>query len=789
MSTKYFLEKFSLVTELPCLEIYDGVILPGETGVVEVERNDNISAVHYAEATQQSDKFVICVSRDSNNKWNSYGVVSRIINVLVFNDSRLKIMLQPLFRVNVSNPYRSQDKSCLLGKLESLPAEDVAHKRLKVLLKKSWSSYISAARGKASGADDKFIKIDYIEDLAFRMAGHLISLSTEERESLLNSSSAEELVKATVILIEREKEFCLVEEELNESIRKEMDKDNKDYAREKKLKILQKELGGAANVDMFEMAQKIEALPLTENNRKKVNSELKKLEYLHQSSPEYSLTMHYLNWVLYIPWGRLKQTEPIITKAEKILNRDHYGLEKTKERVLESLAVQLRTGDVSGNILCLMGPPGVGKTSIGQSIADATGRTFVRIALGGVKDEAEIRGHRKTYIGSMPGKIVNAIKNAGNLNPCILLDEIDKISSDFRGDPSSALLEVLDPEQNFRFNDHFMDLDIDLSKVLFVATANSYDIPSPLLDRMEVIELTGYTELEKIAIAQKYLIPKSLRKHGLSKDELKLNKSSLVHMIRHYTREAGVRELERTIDKVSRKRVRELLEKREYNAGLSPNELPKYLGVIQFTDEPSLKKSMIGVSQGLAWTSSGGAMLSIETALFPGQGKLIKTGSLGDVMQESIQAAISVVRSIGGKHKFDDEFFDNNDLHIHLPEGATPKDGPSAGITLCTAIVSLITKIPVRMDVAMTGEINLRGEVLEIGGLKEKLLAALQCNIKEVIIPKENARQLDEIPAEVKSGLKLHAVENINQVLDIALSKTLTRNSWPKKKKKTEDKK
>lgn len=783
MPARDLLEKFSGVTELPCIEILDRVIFPGDTGVFEIDRPENISAIEYAEQYQANDKYIVCIGRYETGGWHKFGVVTRIVNVLMFNDARVKIMLQPIFRTIVELPYRANNNRCWLTMFDIQSVKVDENARLQSMLKKSWAAYIKSIKGKVAGADDKFPKPNGIEDLAFRMAGYIISITSEEREILINTETTDNLVRQVIFFIEREKEYYILDERLNESVREEIAKDNKQFALEKKLNILQREMGTNVNKDILDLSEKLSKLPLSENNRKKINSELKKLEHMHQSSPEYSLSLHYLNWVLEIPWEKNKQVETSLANARKILDRDHYGLEKTKERILESIAVHMRTGKMFGSILCLIGPPGVGKTSVGQSIADATGRSYVRIALGGVKDEAEIRGHRRTYIGSMPGKIVKALKIAENSNPCILLDEIDKISADFRGDPSSALLEVLDPEQNFRFNDHFMDLDIDLSNVLFIATANSYNIPTPLLDRMEVIDLSGYTETEKTAIVQKYLIPKSMIKHSLSIKELKIPKSVIQSIIKLYTRESGVRELERMIDKISRKRVLEILESKEYEISISGKLLHKYLGPEIYQAEHIMKKPMIGISQGLAWTSCGGVMLSVEASALPGRGKVIYTGSLGDVMQESIQAAITLSRKIAAEYNSDPEYFENIDLHVHLPEGATPKDGPSAGITLCTALISMMTKVPIKQDIAMTGEINLRGEVLEIGGLKEKLLAALQAQANEVIIPKENTKDLEEIPQEVKDGLLIHAVEDIKQVLALALTKKLLKSDWPKKKK------
>ena len=789
MPTKDILERFSSITELPCLEILEGVIFPGDTGVIEVDRPENINAISYADHYQLKDKFILCVGRYEDGSWHDFGVVARIINILTFNDARIKIMLQPIIRVKLDMPYRSRDNTCWLTIVSIDSFKDVPNKRLQTILKKTWTSYINSAKAKVPGAEDKFPKITGVEDLAYRMASYLMSLTVEERENLINTPVTEELIQQVIIFIDREKEFYILDNHLNESVREEIAKDNRDFALDKKMKLLQKEMGNNINQDVVDLVEKLAALPLSENNRKKVDAEIKKLEHTHQSSPEYSLAMHYLNWVIDIPWDNIKSTESSLASAKKILDRDHYGLEKTKERILEAIAVQLHTKKMFGSILCLMGPPGVGKTSVGQSIADATGRSYVRIALGGVKDEAEIRGHRRTYIGAMPGKIVKALKIAENSNPCILLDEIDKMSADFRGDPSSALLEVLDPEQNFRFNDHFMDMDIDLSKVLFIATANSYNIPTPLLDRMEIIDLSGYTELEKIAIAQKYLLPKSMRKHGITNKELKLQKAALQSIIRLYTRESGVRELERMIDKLARKRVREILEEKDFEVTITSKLLLKYLGSEVYNEELVLKKPTIGVVQGLAWTSCGGAMLSVEAVALPGRGKLLHTGSLGDVMQESIQASITLSRKVASEYSCDPDYYEGIDLHVHLPEGATPKDGPSAGITLCTALVSMMTNIPVKQTVAMTGEINLRGEVLAIGGLKEKLLAALQAKITDVLIPKENVKDLEEIPAEVKEGLNIHPVESISEVLSLALTKKLTKSVWPKKKKQKKESK
>lgn len=768
--------------DLPCLIINKGSMLPGETGIVNVEKQHDLNALKYAEETQSSEIYVYCVS-EVNGQFSSYGVIARVVEFLVFQDERIKMMLQPIFRYKANTPIMDANNGCWLVNAPIVPAFRPKNEHLRHFLWKKWLSYVDVVKGNMSSSDESFKSYDVAEDLAYRILSNLVSLSPDERHNMLNIQAIDELAKAVAFVLEREKDIFLLEEEITDSVKRELEQENKKYIQRKKVELLQKELGGDCPPELESLELELSDLPLTDANRKKVDAELKKLSHTPVASPEYSLSQHYLNWVVDIPWGKYSEANPTIEEAKGVLDKDHFGLDKAKDRILESLAVQIRTGKISGSILCLMGPPGVGKTSLGESIAVATDRKFVRIAVGGVKDEAEFRGHRRTYVGAMPGKIIKALKSAGTMNPCVLLDEIDKMGSDFRGDPSSALLEVLDPEQNSRFNDHFMDMDIDLSKILFITTANTWDIPAPLLDRMEVIELSSYTETEKISIAQKYLVKKSLHLHGLASKEIRISKTIIQKIIKLYTKEAGVRELERMIHKILRKRVREILEGKEFNVALKQVDLYKYLGVPIYDEELMLKKSLVGVSQGLAWTRYGGALLNIESAAFPGQGKLSNTGSLGDVMQESIQAALTVTRTIGAKYNMDETFFDKMDIHVHLPEGATPKDGPSAGITLCTALISMITKVPVKSNVAMTGEINLRGEVLAIGGLKEKLLAALQAKISDVMIPKDNAREIEELPEEVKAGVKIHVVENIDQVLNIALLRALRKSDFPKKEK------
>ncbi|MBI1954169.1 MAG: endopeptidase La, partial [Proteobacteria bacterium] len=538
------------------------------------------------------------------------------------------------------------------------------------------------------------------------------------------------------------------------------------------LKAIQKELGDGeeAKDEFSEFDSQIKKIKLSKEAREKCLGELRKLKSMNQMSAEATVIRNYLDWMLNIPWQQRSRIKKDLKEAESILNRDHYGLEKVKERILEYLAVQSRVGKVKGQILCLVGPPGVGKTSLGKSIAEATGRHFVRVALGGVRDEAEVRGHRRTYIGSMPGKIVQGMRKAKTSNPLFLLDEVDKLGSDWRGDPSSALLEVFDPEQNHSFNDHYLEVDYDLSDVMFVTTANSLRIPQPLLDRMEVIRLPGYTEGEKLEIAKNYLLTKQIQLHGLKKGEFSITDDALRSLVRYYTREAGVRNLEREIANLCRKAIKEILTKKETSIKITPKNLKKYAGVERFHFGQAEEEDTVGVTTGLAWTEVGGDLLSIEVVSMPGQGKTLITGKLGDVMQESVQAAISFVRSRAQDFGIDSSYFEKRDFHIHVPEGATPKDGPSAGITIATSIVSTITSIPVRKDVAMTGEVTLRGRVLAIGGLKEKLLAAHRGGIKVVIIPHDNEKDLVEVPDNVKKGLKIIPVKTVDEVLNIALT-------------------
>ncbi len=616
-------------------------------------------------------------------------------------------------------------------------------------------------------------RIDDVDRLADTMAAHL-PVSIRHKQNALELANVQERLEYLLGMMESEADILQVEKRIRGRVKKQMEKSQRNYYLNEQIKAIRKEMDGGENEDTIDeveqLHQKVEAAGMPADVRDKVENELQKLKMMSAMSSEATVIRSYIEWMIQVPWHQRSKVKKDIVKAQQVLDTDHYGLDRVKERILEYLAVQARLNKVKGPILCLVGPPGVGKTSLGQSIANATGRKYVRMALGGVRDEAEIRGHRKTYIGALPGKLIQKMAKVGVKNPLFLLDEIDKMASDMRGDPASALLEVLDPEQNTTFNDHYLEVDYDLSDVMFVATSNSMNIPGPLLDRMEVIRLSGYTEDEKLNIAMRHLLAKQIERNGLKKGELTVEESAILDIIRYYTREAGVRGLEREISKICRKAVKNLLVNPKLKSiTVNSDNLHDYLGVKRFEFGKADTQNRIGEVTGLAWTEVGGDLLTIETASVVGKGKLSFTGSLGDVMKESIQAAMTVVRARADKLGINSEFHEKRDIHIHVPDGATPKDGPSAGIAMCTALVSCLTGNPVRADVAMTGEISLRGKVLPIGGLKEKLLAAHRGGIKTVLIPKENVKDLEEIPENVKQNLAIHAVETIDEVLGLAL--------------------
>lgn len=616
-------------------------------------------------------------------------------------------------------------------------------------------------------------RIDDADRLADTMAAH-IPVTVRHKQSVLELADVQERLEYLLGMMESEADILQVEKRIRGRVKKQMEKSQRNYYLSEQIKAIRKEMDEGESEDTIDeveqLRQKVEAAGMPADVREKVESELQKLKMMSAMSAEATVVRSYVEWMLQVPWHKCTKVKKDIAKAQQILDADHYGLERVKERILEYLAVQARLNKIKGPILCLVGPPGVGKTSLGQSIANATGRKYVRMALGGVRDEAEIRGHRKTYIGALPGKLIQKMAKVGVKNPLFLLDEIDKMSSDMRGDPASALLEVLDPEQNTTFNDHYLEVDYDLSDVMFVATSNSMNIPGPLLDRMEVIRLSGYTEDEKLNIAMQHLLQKQIERNGLKKGELTIEENAILDIIRYYTREAGVRGLEREISKICRKAVKNLLVNPKVKSiTVNSDNLHDYLGVKRFEFGKADTQNRVGEVTGLAWTEVGGDLLTIETASVVGKGKLTFTGSLGDVMKESIQAAMTVVRARADKLGINSEFHEKRDIHIHVPDGATPKDGPSAGIAMCTALVSCLTGNPVRADVAMTGEISLRGKVLPIGGLKEKLLAAHRGGIKTVLIPKDNVKDLEEIPDNVKENLAIHAVETIDEVLGLAL--------------------
>ena len=623
--------------------------------------------------------------------------------------------------------------------------------------------------------------IDSPTRLADTIAAQM-SLGIGDKQSILEALDLKGRMELLLNLMDAELDILEMEKRIRGRVKKQMEKSQREYYLNEQMKAIQKEMGDNAQGEVDALQKSIDDAGMHKEAKAKAQAELDKLKLMAPMSAEATVVRSYLDWIVNVPWRQKNRVRKDLAAAQKILDEDHYGLEEVKDRIVEYLAVQNRVPRMNGPVLCLVGPPGVGKTSLGESIARATNRKFVRMALGGVRDEAEIRGHRRTYIGSMPGKVIQKMSKAGVSNPLFLLDEIDKMGMDVRGDPASALLEVLDPEQNNTFNDHYLEVDYDLSKVFFICTSNSMNIPAPLLDRMEVIRLPGYTEDEKLNIARRYLVPKQIKTNGLRKKEINVTDSALLDIVRYYTKEAGVRGLEREISKLARKQVKaEALKLPSTSAQIDASDLEGYLGVRRFSYGLAEEENQVGIVTGLAWTQAGGELLNIEAVAVPGKGRQIKTGSLGDVMQESIQAALTFVRSRSESLGLAKDFHEQSDLHIHVPEGATPKDGPSAGIGMCTAVVSVVTGIPVRADVAMTGEITLRGQVLPIGGLKEKLLAAHRGGIKQVVIPAENEKDLKEIPENVKANLKIHAVKWMDEVLTIALERMpellLTRNS------------
>jgi len=762
----------------PVLSLRDVVVYPHMVIPLFVGRERSILALDKA---MDLDKRIVLVTQRSaeiddpaQSDLFTVGTLATVLQLLKLPDGTTKVLVEGGERVRITE--YTEDSGFFEASWEMVPVtEQGSEKELEVTMRSLVSLFEQYVKLNRKIPPELLTTLAGIEDsgrLADTVAAHL-AIRLEEKQVLLEMGSPRRRMEHLMALVEGEIDVLQLEKRIRGRVKTQMEKSQREYYLNEQMKAIQKELGDMDDApnDMEDLAKRIEESGMGKEASEKANSELNKLKMMSPMSAEATVVRNYIDWMLNVPWKKRSRIRKQLDKAEEILEADHYGLEKVKERILEYLAVQQRVRQMKGPILCLVGPPGVGKTSVGRSIARATGRKFVRMSLGGVRDEAEIRGHRRTYIGSMPGRVVQNMAKVATRNPLFMLDELDKMSMDFRGDPSSALLEVLDPEQNHAFNDHYLEVDFDLSEVMFVATANSLNIPPALLDRLEVIRIPGYTEDEKLNIAVRYLLPKQMEQHGLKEKEIQISKSVLTDIIRYYTREAGVRNVEREIAKICRKSVKQLaLEKDRKTVKITTRNLDSFLGVRRFRYGVVEENDEIGQVTGLAWTEVGGELLRIETSLMPGKGRLTQTGQLGDVMQESVQAAMTVVRSRAANLGIDPGFYQTLDAHVHVPEGATPKDGPSAGVAMCTALVSALTKIPVRADLAMTGEITLRGKVLPIGGLKEKMLAAHRGGIKIVLIPEENEKDLVDIPKVILKKLEVHPVSTIDEVLEHALT-------------------
>ena len=767
---------------LPVLPLRDIVVFPNVTTPLFVGREKSINALDFV--MNETKKILLLAQKNADvdnpkeQDLYSVGTIAEVLQLLKLPDGTVKILVEGKSICKVLE-FNKNDKF-LDAKIENCKL--VEDKNNNLLSQALINKFNKLSKTSKKFSDEGGISFKNITspDVIANKAVSTLGIELEEKQKILETLDIQKKLEIIIGHLDNELELMSVEKRIRGRVKNQMEKTQREYYLNEQLKAIQKELGeieeGKDETKVLE--DSIKKAKMSKEAEDKCFAELKKLKMMSPMSAESTVVRNYLEWMISLPWQKTSKVNTDITEAQKILDLDHFGLEKVKDRILEFLAVQSRIKKIKGPILCLVGPPGVGKTSLGKSIAKATGREFVRMSLGGVRDEAEIRGHRRTYIGSLPGKIMQMMKKAGTKNPLILLDEIDKLGSDYRGDPSSALLEALDPEQNNSFNDHYLEVDYDLSNVMFVTTANTLNIPGPLLDRMEVIRISGYTEDEKIEIAKRYLIPKQIKDNGLQSNEWKIDEASIKDIIRYYTRESGVRNLEREFSKLTRKAVKEIVTKKENIIEIKNSNLDDYLGVKKFKYGEIEIDDKVGVVTGLAWTEVGGELLSIETLVMPGKGKFELTGKLGDVMKESMRAAKSFVRSKCLDFGIIPPIFDKKDIHIHVPEGATPKDGPSAGVGMVTSIVSALTGISIKKDVAMTGEITLRGRVLPIGGLKEKLLAALRGGIKTAIIPDENEKDLKEIPQNVKDGLKIIPVKNVEEVLKIALTKDLTPVEW-----------
>ncbi|QOR38773.1 endopeptidase La [Billgrantia diversa] len=779
---------------LPLLPLRDVVVYPQMVIPLFVGREKSIQAL---DAAMASDKRVLLVAQREAGQDDpgtddlfTIGTVAEIMQLLKLPDGTVKVLIEGVSRADLREVHHTDGHSMAEAVLrDSEPLSEREQEALVRVLLNQFEQYVKLSKKVPNEVLNSLSGIEDPSRLVDTICAHL-SLKIQDKQQLLEMDRVRERIEHLMALIESEIDLLQVEKRIRSRVKDQMEKSQREYYLNEQMKAIQKEMGELENVpneaEKYEKA--IEESGMPKEARDKAVQELGKLKMMSPSSAEATVVRSYLDWLVSVPWKKRTRVKHDLVHAHKVLDEDHYGLDEVKERILEYLAVQKRVKKLKGPVLCLVGPPGVGKTSLGQSIARATNRKYVRLALGGVRDESEIRGHRRTYIGSLPGKLIQRMSKAEVKNPLFLLDEVDKIGMDHRGDPASALLEVLDPEQNDKFNDHYLELDYDLSEVMFICTANSMNIPGPLLDRMEVIRLPGYTEDEKLAIARRYLVPKQLNSNGFKEDELAFSDESLLELIRYFTREAGVRELERQIAKVCRKVLRERLEYSGKGAQapalLSAADIEAYAGVRRYSYGLADKEDQVGRVTGLAWTSVGGELLNIESVVTPGKGRINKTGSLGDVMKESVSAAHTVVRARAAALGIDPERFEKEDLHIHVPEGATPKDGPSAGIAMVTAMVSAYTGRPIRCDLAMTGEVNLRGEVMPIGGLKEKLLAARRGGIKIVLIPEENRRDLKEVPDNIKDALDVRPVRWIDEVLESALAE---RNGNGGEESRTED--
>ena len=772
---------------LPLLPLRDIVVFPGMITPLFVGRDKSIKAL---EAVMDKDKHIFIVTQKnpedddpSTDQIYDIGCLGKVVQLLKLPDGTVKVLIEAKEKAQIVRYHRQDTYFHVEIKIINQP-KTIKSKNINALSRRVTSrfeDYVKLNPIIPSEATSSLSNIKNPEQLANTISSYII-LKIEEKQKLLINSNLKDKLDKILLFLENEIGVLEVEKKIKSRVKRQMEKTQREYYLNEQLKAVQKELGDleSSKDENSEIEQKINKTNLTKEAKDKAVSELKKLRSMSPMSAEATVVRNYLDWLLSVPWEDKSTISSNIKNAEKILNKDHYGLEKVKERILEYLSVQQRVSKIKGPILCFVGPPGVGKTSLGKSIANATGRKFVRVSLGGIRDESEIRGHRRTYIGSMPGKIIQGMKKAGKSNPLFLLDEIDKMGFDFRGDPSSALLEALDSEQNNTFNDHYLEVDYDLSDVMFITTANTLNIPAALLDRLEIIRLPGYVENEKLEIAKSYLIPKNIASHGLKKLEWNINDNGIKDLIKYYTREAGVRNLEREITNLIRKAIRKIVSSKTKSINITHKNLEKIAGLRKFRDNTLETKDLVGITTGLAWTEVGGELLLIEAVVLNGKGRITSTGKLGVVMKESVRAAESYVKSRSLDFGIKPEFFSTKDIHVHVPEGATPKDGPSAGVAMCTSIVSVLTGIPVKRDVAMTGEITLRGRVLPIGGLKEKLIAAVRSNINIVLIPAENKNELMDIPKKIIKDLKIILVSSLDEVLKHALTKKVSPIDWNK---------